>query len=86
MTDLDIGSNAELDFSLEASLGQTHFSLTSNGRVAQLHLARALDREFIDSYTLRIFATDRGSPPLIGEIAIWINVTVRDQKNNASRK
>ncbi len=76
MTDVDTGSNAELDFSLEAGLAQMYFSLDREGSVAQLHLTRPLDRELFDSYSFRIFATDRGSPPLIGETAVFITVMV----------
>ena len=71
-----MGSNAEIDFSLEEGMARQHFSLTSLGLRVELHLALALDREFIDSYSFRIFATDRGSPTLVGETSIFINVAV----------
>ncbi len=76
VTDVDTGSSAELDFSLEAGLAQAYFSLGREGSVAQLRLTQPLDRELFDSYSFRIFARDRGSPPLIGETAISITVMV----------
>lgn len=76
MTDSDIGSNSEVDFSLEPTV-QGLFTLQRTGPYSvQLLLNHDLDRETRDSYVFRVFATDRGSPSLVGETSIDINVLV----------
>lgn len=76
MSDADIGSNGEVDFFLE-SIAQGLFSLvTAEPFVTQLHFSHSIDREVRDVYSFRIFAMDRGTPALIGQTEIIINVTV----------
>ena len=77
VTDADIGVNSEVDFSLDPSVGNL-FSLQSSGPLStQLLISHLLDREAMDSYSLSIFATDRGSPPRTGSSTITINIIVR---------
>ena len=78
VSDTDIGSNGEVDFSLESTV-QGLFSLVVTEPFAtQLHFSHSIDREVRDVYSFRIFATDRGTPTLIGQTEILINITVRD--------
>lgn len=77
VTDVDIGTNAEVDLSLEAGQIQQLFSLVlSDPSTVQLHLAQQLDREMQEFYSFRIFARDRGSPSLIGQTEVFITVVV----------
>ena len=59
-------------------MAQELFALlpSNSGLSVQLLLVGTLDRETEDLYSFRIFATDRGVPPLIGEARIYIIVTV----------
>ena len=76
MTDADIGTNGQVDFSLSAeALSLFALSVVDPLRV-ELSLSHALDRDTRDSYNFRIFATDRGFPALVGETDITINVLV----------
>ena len=76
MTDQDLGNNGLVDFSLEATV-QGLFSLVTTGPLSiQLFLRHQLDRESRESYLFRIFAIDRGFPPLIGQTEIAITVLV----------
>ena len=76
--DEDEGSNALFDFSLAVGARESEiFSLEASGSTVELRLLRALDRETDDSYSLRLQATDRGSPSLVGETIINITVLVR---------
>ena len=78
MTDADSGSNSEVDFSLDPSVG-TLFSLQPTGPSStQLFISHTLDREANDSYSFTLYATDRGSPPQTGTTSITITITVRN--------
>lgn len=55
------------------------FSLQSSNSSVALQLLRRLDRETTDFFSLRLLATDRGSPALIGETTINITVLVRQK-------
>ena len=74
--DSDSGSNGDLTFSLESSV-ENLFTLLETGPFSvQVLLNHMLDRENTDSYSFRVFATDSGSPALVGETVININVLV----------
>ncbi len=76
MSDADIGVNGQVDFSLAAA-ARGLFSLSVvQAFVAELSLSHSLDREMTESYNFQIFATDRGSPSLIGETDITVIVGV----------
>ena len=63
-------------FSLETSV-QGLFTLLETGPFSvQVLLNHQLDREDTDSYSFRVFATDAGTPALVGETRININVLV----------
>ena len=53
------------------------FSLQASNSTVMLLLQRSLDRETTDFFSLRLLATDRGSPALVGEARINITVQVR---------
>ncbi len=81
MTDADIGSNSEVDFSLDPAVS-TLFSLQSSGpSSARLSFSHTLDRETNDSYSFSVFAVDRGSPPQTGITVVTIIITVRNDAN-----
>ena len=74
--DGDSGSNGDIVFSLEPSV-QGLFTLLGTGPFSvQLLINHTLDRETTESYSFRVFATDRGSPALVGETQININILV----------
>lgn len=77
VTDADIGSNSEVDFSLDPAVSIL-FSLQSSGPSStRLSISHTLDREANDSYSFSLFAIDRGSPPQTGRTDITIIITVR---------
>ena len=76
MTDADSGINGQVDFSLSSeALGLFSLTVVEPLRV-ELSLSHPLDRDTRDSYNFRIFATDRGSQPRVGEADITVNVLV----------
>ena len=84
MTDQDLGSNAQVDFRLEATV-QGLFSIVNTGPLSiELLLRHQLDRENRESYLFRIFAIDRGLPPQIGQTEIALTVLVTIMLNRKS--
>lgn len=78
-SDADEGSNAVIDFSLAVGMAESQlFSLQPSNSTVALQLLQTLDRETSDFYSLRLQATDRGSPSLVGEVTINITVLVRN--------
>lgn len=74
--DEDSGSNGDLTFTLESSVQGLFTLLETSPFSVQVLLNHMLDRENTDSYSFRVFATDGGSPGLVGETEININVLV----------
>ena len=74
VTDMDINENAEITFSIEASIPANHFNISPLSGLLQT--TQPLDRENIPSYVLTIRATDAGSPPLSSETQV--NITILD--------
>lgn len=65
-----------MEFSLDPS-AQGTFSLVNMGPSSiELYLSNPLDREAVASTIFRIFAIDRGLPPLVGQTEITITVLV----------
>ena len=77
LSDDDVGSNSELSYSLQS--GDTNsFSVDSKtGAIASKVL---LDREYKDSYTLTVKASDHGSTPLTG--ITTVDITILDINDN----
>ncbi|KAG2456735.1 PCDH8 protein, partial [Polypterus senegalus] len=64
----------------------SHFGIEVHSRedgvkYAELVLAKPLDREVEDSYTLQLVATDGGNPPRSG--AVTVNIKVTDYNDNS---
>ncbi|POI31302.1 hypothetical protein CIB84_004949, partial [Bambusicola thoracicus] len=79
--DPDAGSNGQVMFSLTAgNVGQAFEIRTTNDTYGEVLVARPLDRELLDHYTLRIQASDGGVPPRRKEHTL--RVTVLDVNDN----
>ncbi|XP_050172457.1 protocadherin Fat 4-like [Myiozetetes cayanensis] len=76
-TDLDIGVNALITYSLEDDFAGTFHIDSSTGK---LMTKTSLDRETMDSYELKIIATDSGKPPQSASLAL--SLTVEDVNDN----
>ncbi|XP_058671564.1 protocadherin alpha-3-like [Ammospiza caudacuta] len=81
-TDLDLGSNAEVTFSVSNTFpenGMKNFLL--NARTGEIHLVGTVDYEDIRSYEIQVEATDKGTPPLSGHCKVVLEVV--DVNDNA---
>ncbi|XP_017677245.1 PREDICTED: protocadherin Fat 4-like [Lepidothrix coronata] len=76
-TDLDIGVNALITYSLEDDFAGTFHIDSSTGK---LMTNTSLDRETVDSYELKIIATDSGNPPQSASLVL--SLTVEDVNDN----
>ena len=79
-SDEDSGPNAEIEYSLltnDLQFSATFFIDPATGEVS---LLRNLDYEREKLHTLRVFATDKGSPPRTGDTMVY--VTVVDSNDN----
>ena len=74
-TDRDIGSNADITYSLT---GTTFFAINSNGTITTI---ASLDRESLSSHVFTVLATDSGDPQLSDSAEV--TVTVLDINDNA---
>uniref|UniRef100_A0A8C3GMR2 Cadherin-23 n=1 Tax=Cairina moschata TaxID=8855 RepID=A0A8C3GMR2_CAIMO len=78
--DPDAGSNGQVTFSLTAgNVGQAFEIRTTNNTYGEVLVARPLDRELLDRYTLRV-TSDGGVPPRRKEHTL--RVTVLDVNDN----
>ncbi|XP_074673251.1 protocadherin Fat 4-like isoform X1 [Strix aluco] len=76
-TDLDIGVNALISYSLQDDFaGMFHI----NSSTGELMTKKSLDREMMDSYELEIIATDSGKPSQSASLVLTI--TVEDVNDN----
>ena len=78
-SDRDIGTNAELRYSIQSSLPVSHFDI--DPILGVITTAQSLDREMIDFYTLTVTAVDNGVPSLTGQAQF--NVSVVDTNDHA---
>ncbi|XP_068545268.1 cadherin-23 isoform X3 [Anas acuta] len=79
--DPDAGSNGQVTFSLTAgNVGRAFEIRTTNNTYGEVLVARPLDRELLDRYTLRIQASDGGVPPRRKEHTL--RVTILDVNDN----
>ncbi|NXW64891.1 CELR3 protein, partial [Eurystomus gularis] len=76
-TDLDIGVNALISYSLQDDFAGTFHINSSTGK---LMTQKSLDREMMDSYKLKIIATDSGKPSQSASLVL--SVTVEDVNDN----
>ncbi|NWZ91402.1 CAD23 protein, partial [Nesospiza acunhae] len=73
--DPDAGSNGQVTFSLTSgNIGRAFEIRTTNGTYGEVFVARPLDRELLDHYTLRIQASDGGVPPRRKEHILRVNI------------
>ncbi|EMP31757.1 Protocadherin Fat 4 [Chelonia mydas] len=75
--DQDVGVNAFISYSLENHFEGTFHINSSTGRLTS---KRALDREMVDSYELKIIATDSGFPKQSASLVL--SITVEDVNDN----
>ncbi|XP_030007933.1 protocadherin Fat 4 [Sphaeramia orbicularis] len=71
--DADVGSNGEVLYFLNNTSGGNFSIDTGNGTI---YLQETLDREHIDVFTVRLTATDKGSPKL--ETTVNLTIKVED--------
>lgn len=73
-TDADTGLNKEIEYSLKTS--SRHFSdlFTIDSNTGEIALLRNLDYEREKVHELRVFATDKGSPPRTGDTLVFVSV------------
>nr|XP_026649047.1 protocadherin Fat 4 [Zonotrichia albicollis] len=76
-TDLDVGDNALISYSLQDDFAGTFHINSSTG---QLMTKKPLDREVVDSYELKIIATDSGKPAQSASLVL--SITVEDVNDN----
>ncbi|NXU65158.1 CELR3 protein, partial [Horornis vulcanius] len=76
-TDLDIGDNALISYSLQDDFAGTFHINNSTGK---LMTKNPLDREVMDSYELKIMATDSGKPPQSASLVL--SIAVEDVNDN----
>ncbi|NXE32689.1 CAD23 protein, partial [Ptilorrhoa leucosticta] len=73
--DPDAGRNGQVTFSLTSgNIGRAFEIRTTNGTYGEVFVARPLDRELLDHYTLRIQASDGGVPPRRKEHTLRVNI------------
>ncbi|XP_069651909.1 cadherin-23 isoform X2 [Haliaeetus albicilla] len=73
--DPDAGSNGQVTFSLTSgNIGRAFEIRTTNNTYGEVFVARPLDRELLDRYTLRIQASDGGVPPRRKEHTLRVNI------------
>ncbi|NXS63367.1 CAD23 protein, partial [Brachypteracias leptosomus] len=73
--DPDAGTNGQVTFSLTSgNIGRAFEIRTTNNTYGEVFVARPLDRELLDHYTLRIQASDGGVPPRRKEHTLRVNI------------
>ncbi|NWZ84880.1 CAD23 protein, partial [Poecile atricapillus] len=73
--DPDAGRNGQVTFSLTSgNIGRAFEIRTTNNTYGEVFVARPLDRELVDHYTLRIQASDGGVPPRRKEHILRVNI------------
>ncbi|XP_019363367.1 PREDICTED: cadherin-23 isoform X2 [Gavialis gangeticus] len=73
--DPDAGSNGQVTFSLiSGNIGHVFEIHTTNNTYGEVFVAKPLDRELLDRYTLRIQASDNGVPPQKNDHILRVNI------------
>ncbi|KAM3835604.1 cadherin-23 [Vipera latastei] len=73
--DPDAGNNGQVVFSLvSGNIGRAFEIRTTNSTYGEVFVARPLDRELIERYTLQIQAADRGVPARRKEHTLRVNI------------
>ncbi|XP_078678305.1 protocadherin Fat 4-like [Branchiostoma floridae x Branchiostoma belcheri] len=71
VTDADIGTNADITYTITAGNSESKFNVLTNGAVV---LADTLNYESTTQYTLTVTATDAGNPPLSSDATVSVTV------------
>ncbi|XP_024116845.1 protocadherin Fat 4 isoform X2 [Oryzias melastigma] len=79
--DLDKGSNGQLEYAIIDGNKDNSFSI--HRASGEIRTNRPLDREKVALYTLKVKATDRGSPPKSASVKVLVRVL--DVNDNAPR-
>uniref|UniRef100_A0A673FQT2 FAT atypical cadherin 4 n=1 Tax=Sinocyclocheilus rhinocerous TaxID=307959 RepID=A0A673FQT2_9TELE len=79
--DQDSGPNGQLEYAIIEGNQENSFSI--NRATGEIRTTRPLDREKVAQYSLRVKATDRGSPPK--STAVKVLISVLDVNDNAPR-
>ncbi|PAA60273.1 hypothetical protein BOX15_Mlig014302g3, partial [Macrostomum lignano] len=80
-TDADTGTNGAIAYSMISNDGAgDHGNFSISATTGAITVAQTLDREQKAMYSLRVLATDSGSPPLTGTCVV--NVTITDINDN----
>ncbi|XP_073421125.1 protocadherin Fat 4-like isoform X5 [Dendrobates tinctorius] len=77
-TDVDVGKNGAITYSLENDFDSTFYINSSTGKLMNI---KPLDAENTDNYDLNVIARDAGTPPLSS--TVLIHVTVQDVDDNS---
>ncbi|XP_069624991.1 protocadherin Fat 4-like isoform X2 [Ranitomeya imitator] len=77
-TDVDVGKNGAITYSLENDFDSTFYINSSTGQLMNI---KPLDAESTDNYDLKVIARDAGTPPLSS--TVLIHVTVQDVDDNS---
>ncbi|XP_053548000.1 cadherin-23 [Bombina bombina] len=73
--DPDAGNNGLVTFRLTAGNGASQFEIrTTNNTYGEVFLVKTLDRESQELYSLKIQASDSGSPPQRSEHTLTVNI------------
>ncbi|XP_015278377.1 PREDICTED: cadherin-23 [Gekko japonicus] len=73
--DPDAGSNGQVAFSIvSGNIGRAFEIRTTNNTYGEVFVAKSLDRELIEHYTLKIQAADRGIPLRRKEHTLRVNI------------
>ena len=79
-TDADSGKNAEIAYSLDASVNGAFYIDADNG---DIRASGVLDREQRERYEFRVIARDKGAPSLQGSATVVVQIT--DRNDNAPK-
>ncbi|XP_037118459.1 protocadherin Fat 4 [Syngnathus acus] len=79
--DLDNGPNGQLEYAIMDGNKDNSFSISR--ATGEIRTTRPLDREKVAQYTLKVKATDRGSPSK--NSAVKVKISVLDVNDNAPR-
>ena len=80
-TDPDLGQNSVTSYSIVSGNSENKFAIEIIFNLLHLKVKSKLDREFKDSYSLNVSASDSGTVPKYGYVNL--NITVLDINDNA---
>lgn len=78
--DADLGNNSKIEYSLESSI-RNYFAIDKDSGIIKARTV--FDRENQTSWTFKVFATDKGDPPMTGTATV--TVRIQDVNDNAPK-